>query len=307
MKLAVLALAVVVAAPGSGTWRKEPLLRFSRSAHAVVSTGSAIYALGGSGPRGAVMDVERFDGRRWTVETRLPLGLNAPAAVVLGGKLYVIGGFDGTSNVPTDRVDVYDLAAKSWSRAAALPAPRGGHAAVVLDGKIHVLGGGNDVTTLADHFVYDPAANRWSRAAPLRRSKGSPAAVVFIGRIYAIGGRSGNLDYGDVDVYDAGADRWTRGPSIPPRGTHGAVVYRGSIYVFGGESQATGRTLRTLLRLRPGATKWQPAKSMPTARNYARAVLFRDAVWVVGGSRTAGASHNAGGSRIVERFFVRRD
>jgi hypothetical protein len=84
------------------------------------------------------------------------------------------------------------------------------------------------------------------------------------------------------------------------------VVYRGSIYVFGGESQASGRTLRTVLRLRPGATKWQPAKSMPTARNYARAVLFRDAVWVVGGSRTAGASHNAGGSRIVERFFVRR-
>jgi len=127
VKLAVLALAVVLAAPGGGTWRKEPLLRFSRSAHAVASTGSAIYALGGSGSRGAVMDVERFDGRRWTVETRLPVGLNAPAAVVLGGKLYVIGGFDGTSNVPTDRVDVYDLAAKSWSRAASLPAPRGGH------------------------------------------------------------------------------------------------------------------------------------------------------------------------------------
>ena len=280
-------------------------MQFSRSAHAAVSTGSAIYALGGSGPRAAVMEVERFDGKRWTVETRLPQGLNAPAAVALGGKIYVIGGFDGTSNIPTDRVDVYDPAAKSWSRAAPLPAPRGGHAAVVLDGKIHVLGGGNEVSTLADHSVYDPAANRWSRLAPLRRSKGSPAAVVFGGRIYAVGGRSGNLDYGDVEIYDAGGDRWTRGPSIPPRGTHGAVVYRGSLYVFGGESQAAGRTLKTVLRLRPRATKWQPAKSMPTARNYARAVLFRDAVWVVGGSRSAGASHNAAGSRIVERFFVR--
>jgi N-acetylneuraminic acid mutarotase len=306
VKLVLFALAAVLAAPSAGTWSKQPSMRFSRSAHAVVSTGSAIYTLGGSGARGAVTEVERFDGTRWTAEARLPVGLNASAAVVLGGKIYVIGGFDGTSNVPTDRVDVYDPAAKSWGRAAPLPAPRGGHAAVVLDGKIHVLGGGNEVSTLADHSVYDPATNRWSRLAPLRRSKGSPAAVVFGGRIYAVGGRSGNLDYGDVDIYDAGGDRWTRGPSIPPRGTHGAVVYRGSLYVFGGESQATGRTLKTVLRLRPGATRWQPAKSMPTARNYARAVVFRDAVWVVGGSRTAGASHNAAGSRVVERFFVRR-
>ncbi|HET9673163.1 MAG TPA: kelch repeat-containing protein [Gaiellaceae bacterium] len=301
-----MALAVVVAGSSVGAWRKEPSLLAGRSAHAVVSTGDAIYALGGSGARGAVLDVERFDGRRWTVVTRLPQGLNAPAAVVLGGKIYVIGGFDGTSNVPTDRVDVYDLASRAWGRAAPLPAPRGGHAAVALDGKIHVLGGGNEVSTLADHSVYDPATNRWSRLASLRRSKGSPAAVVFGGRIYSVGGRSGNLDYGDVDIYDAGGDRWTRGPSIPPRGTHGAVVYRGSLYAFGGESQATGRTLKTVLRLRPGATRWQPAASMPTARNYARAVLFRDAVWVVGGSRTAGASHNAAGSRVVERFFVRR-
>jgi N-acetylneuraminic acid mutarotase len=306
VKLVLYALAAVLAAPSAGTWSKQPSMRFSRSAHAAVSTGDAIYALGGSGARGAVLDVERFDGRRWTVVTRLPQGLNAPAAVALDGKIYVIGGFDGTSNVPTDRVDVYDPASRSWSRAAPLPAPRGGHAAVVLGGKIHVLGGGNESSTLADHSVYDPATNRWSMLAPLRRSKGSPAAVVFGGRLYAVGGRSGNLDYGDVDVYDAGADRWTRGPAIPARGTAGAVVYRGSLYVFGGESQASGRTLRTVLRLSSGSQKWQRAASMPTARNYARAVLFRDAVWVVGGSRTAGASHSAAGSGVVERFFVRR-
>ena len=47
-------------------------MRFSRSAHAVVSTGSAIYALGVVRAAGRRMDVERFDGKRWTVETRLP-------------------------------------------------------------------------------------------------------------------------------------------------------------------------------------------------------------------------------------------
>jgi N-acetylneuraminic acid mutarotase len=290
-----------------GSWRKAPSMRQTRSAHAVVAAGDAVYALGGSGTGGPVLEVERFDGRAWAAETTLPAGgLNAPAAVALRGRVYLIGGFDGLSNVPTDRVHAYDTSARRWTELAPLPAPRGGHAAVVLGGKIHVLGGGNSVSTIADHSVYDPATNTWSERAPLTRPKGSPAAVVFGGRIYAIGGRSGASDYGDVDVYDATRDRWARGPRIGPRGTSGAVVYRGAIYVFGGESQAEERTLAAVVRLTSRAKSWKRVSTMPTARNYARAVLFRDAVYVVGGSRTAGASHAAVGSRIVERYSIRR-
>jgi hypothetical protein len=45
---------------------------------------------------------------------------------------------------------------------------------------------------------------------------------------------------------------------------------------------------------------------MPSARNYARAVVFKDAVYVVGGSKLPGASHTSAGSKLVERYFVRR-
>ena len=209
-----------------GSWETEPPLLHARSAHAVVTDGDAVYALGGTGANGEpVLSVERFDGERWTEETTLPgEGLNAPAAALLDGKIYVIGGFGTTTNVATADVHVYDLATRTWSDAAPLPAARGGHAAVVLDGKIHVVGGGNDVSTLDLHSVYDPATNRWTEAAPLPNAKGSPAAVVLDGKLWAIGGRSGPDDYGDVDVYDAAADSWSAGPSIPPRGTHGAAV-----------------------------------------------------------------------------------
>jgi N-acetylneuraminic acid mutarotase len=305
VKLALFVGVVVLAVPQLGSWTKGASMRHTRSAHAVVAAGGSIYALAGSGARGVVLEVERFDGRRWASEGPLPEGLNAPAAVALGGRIYLIGGFGGLTNTPTAAVRVYDLASKSWSRAAPLPAPRGGHAAVVLGGKIHVLGGGNEVSTVADHSVYDPSADRWTSAAPLPRAKGSPAAVVYRGRIYSIGGRSGNLDYGSVDVYDPARNRWTHGPRIGPRGTHGAVVYRDAIYVFGGESQATGRTLGAVLRLHPTKRIWQRVSTMPTARSYARAVVLGSAVHVVGGSRTAGASHSAPGSAIVERFIVR--
>jgi N-acetylneuraminic acid mutarotase len=185
-----------------------------------------------------------------------------------------------------------------------MPAARGGHAAVVLRGRIHVLGGGNSVSTLAAHSMYDPKTNSWSARARLPRAKGSPAAVVLGGRIYAIGGRSGLSDFGDVHVYDSATDRWTRGPSIPPRGAAGAATYGRSIYVVGGESQAAGRTLGEVLRLRAGARSWEKIAPMPTARAFARAVPYRGSVYVLGGSRVTASSHAAPGTAVVERLTI---
>jgi N-acetylneuraminic acid mutarotase len=312
MVLAALASLVVASGTsaepaGPASWATAPSLLQARAAHAVVRVGGSLIAIGGTGASGApVSSVERFDGRRWKLETLLPArgGLNATAAVAIGPLVYVLGGFAGTGNVPTARVDVYDTASRKWSRAADLPSPRGGHAAVGLDGRIHVLGGGNSVSTLADHSVYDPASNRWSRAAPLGRAKGSPAAVVVGRRIYAIGGRSGTSDFGDVEIYDPAGDKWTTGPRISPRGTAGAAVYGHSIYLFGGESQSAGRTLDDVLRLRSGTDAWVKVGRMPTARAFARAVTYRGAVWVVGGSRVTASSHAAPGTGVVERLAL---
>ena len=290
----------------AGTWQNAPPLHHARSAHAVAGDGANIYVVGGSGAGAApVLEVERFDGAQWSVETTLPgEGLNAPAAVLLDGCLYVIGGFEGVSNRPTDRVRCYHVAERTWTDLPPLPAPRGGHAAVVLDGKIHVVGGGNSRSTLADHSVYDPATRTWSERAPLPRAKGSPAALAVDGRLWALGGRSGPSDFGEVDLYDPASDTWTPGPPIEPRGTAGAVRYRGALYLFGGESQAQGRSLASVLRLDPRQGTWSEVAPLPTARSYARAVLLGDAVYVVGGSPLAGRSHSSEGSAVVERYSV---
>jgi N-acetylneuraminic acid mutarotase len=289
---------------GGESWRSAPPMLHARSAHAVASTSDAIYAIGGTGAGGApVLSVERFDGNRWIDETSLPgEGLNAPAAVAIGPRIYVIGGFKTVTNVPTAEVLVYDLASHMWSKAAPLPAPRGGHAAVVLAGRIHVIGGGNSQSTLADHSEFDPASNSWIQRAPLPRSEGSPAAVAFHGKLYAIGGRSGGSDFGNVYIYDPATDRWSEGPSIEPRGTAGAALYCGSIYVFGGESQAKNAVLSDVLRLESTGTGWQAAQPMPTARNYARAALLGNSVYLIGGNPVVAKSHSAAGSTLVERF-----
>jgi N-acetylneuraminic acid mutarotase len=169
-----------------------------------------------------------------------------------------------------------------------------------------VLGGGNSQSTIADHSLFDPETKGWSELKRLRRAKGSVAAVVFGGRLVAVGGRSSSFDFGDVDVYDAARNTWSKGPKIGARGTSGAAVYRGGLYVFGGESQIQAKTLNAVMRLTSLRGAWRRVSKLPTARNYARAVVFKDAVYVVGGSRVAGDSHGAVGSALVDRFFIKR-
>jgi len=288
----------------NGTWSDEAPMQTARSAHAVAASVSAIYALGGTDDHGKpVLEVEVFDGKEWNMETTLPgRGLNAPTTSIVGQQLYVVGGFTAVTNVPTDEVQVYDLQTQKWSMAAPLPNPRGGHAAVVLDDKIHVFGGGNSVSTIPDHSEYDPATNTWKELTPLPRAEGSPAAVVVGGKIYVIGGRSGSSDFGDVYIYDPETDTWFTGPAIEPRGTAGAVAYCGGIYLFGGESQAERKNLDSVFRLDLERNVWESVTAMPTARKFARAVLFRDAVYIVGGSTVPANSHSPIGTESVERF-----
>lgn len=289
----------------NGIWDEVPSLLTPRSAHAVVGSDSAIYVLAGTDDLGKpIHDVEVFNGTVWKKETTLPgQGLNAPTASIVGQKLYVVGGFRVVSNVPTDEVQVYDLKKKEWSTASPLPEPRGGHVAVVLDDKIHVMGGGNSASTIADHLEYDPVKDTWKELAPLPRAEGSPAAVVVDEKIYVIGGRSGLSDFGDVYIYDPETDSWSDGPSIEPRGTAGAVVYCGGIYLFGGESQFERKNLDSVLRLDLERNVWETVTAMPTARKFARAVLFMDSIYIVGGSTDLTDSHSPVGTASVERFM----
>src|SRR6188768_1694268 len=91
--------------------------------------------------------------------------MEAPSAA-LNGKLYVFGGFAGTTyGAPVEpMVSVYDPAIDQWSRAADLPLPVTHCNTVLVDGKVWLAGGyrgAHPGGTVADVLRYDVAADRW--------------------------------------------------------------------------------------------------------------------------------------------------
>jgi len=253
----------------------------------------------------------QHDAGVWHTAAPAPMKRTEVAAATVAGKIYVVGGFEQPSlgNVLnfaiTPAVEEYDPAVDRWITKASMPVGLHHVGIGVVGGRLYIIGGYKQsglsvwgpVPTV---YAYDPATDAWSERAPMPTARGALSVTVHDGKLYAIGGRSGPADFGAVDIYDPTLDRWTAGPPIEPRGTAGAVVYCGAIHVFGGESQARRASLGDVLRLTDGV--WQPLAPMPTPRNFARAVVLHDAVYVVGGSPTPEASHASEGSAIVERF-----
>jgi N-acetylneuraminic acid mutarotase len=100
-------------------------------------------------------------------------------AGVIGGKLYVVGGWDGTWY--GGQLDVYDPAANRWATKASMPRERFDAAGVALGGKLYVIGGfvidpDSSTRPVRTTTVYDPATDSWTRRAPLPEALGFLAA-----------------------------------------------------------------------------------------------------------------------------------
>lgn len=156
-------------------------------------------------------------------------------AVVLGGKLYVVGGRNTSYHEPDNfmaffsqtvrAVDCYDFASGHWSTlAAALPLGTGGGSAAVLDGKLFYAGGERATTTLPnraqkDVYYLDPTAgSNWVKAADLHLARNGVGSAVIGHRLYVAGGVAGPPPGGHPPGAPPASPPPTGRPPGPPAG-----------------------------------------------------------------------------------------
>jgi len=120
-------------------------LDLARVSFASVVVGDTAFSIGGFGPFwGPLAQVEYYhpgDGNQ--VRASLPEPRGGLGAVVVGDKVFVIGGRRG-DNIVTGSVDLFIASEDRWQTELPLLTPRENMAAVAVGGVIYVIGGRDD-------------------------------------------------------------------------------------------------------------------------------------------------------------------
>jgi len=124
---------------------------------------------------------------KWVAQTPMPFTRNHLAAVVLDGRIYAMGGQEGTDDkAPDPDVLVYfdPKHPDQWTAVADLPAARSHMAAISTGDHIIVMAGeGTGGKILASTVEYDPLTNTWSPMTAMPDVRLAPVAGYINGRI----------------------------------------------------------------------------------------------------------------------------
>ena len=98
----------------------------------------ALLVIGGQAPK-AIRSVEFYDlkEQKWYVATDMPSRRCRAGLVLLEGKVYVVGGFNGSLRVKT--VDVYDIQTDQWTTGVSMEARRSTLGVAVLNNLIYAV------------------------------------------------------------------------------------------------------------------------------------------------------------------------
>jgi N-acetylneuraminic acid mutarotase len=237
----------------------------------------------------------------WTSAAPMPTPRTEVAATVLENEIYVIGGFDESSQV-TDIVEVYRIANDSWTHAAPLPEPLHHTAAASYNGKIYVVGGYTSPWSPSNKlFIYNPIQNEWQEGTPMPTARGALNVNFINETLYALGGSS-DRPLNSNEAYDPSHDTWTTKASMPTARHHaGSAVVDGKIFVVGGRISGSLENISVNEAYDPEQDTWiTNLEPMPSERSGIAAAtatsvsspLNGNSIYVFGGEEASKTFNN---------------
>nr|XP_060641087.1 kelch-like protein 26 [Anolis sagrei ordinatus] len=208
--------------PHLNQWLRIQAMQESRIQFQLHVLRGALYATGGRNRSGSLASVETYCPRtnEWSYVCSLKRRTWGHAGAVLGGKLYVSGGY-GISVEDKKALHCYDPEADQWEFKAPMNEPRVLHAMAAARGRIYALGGRMDHVDrcfdvlAAEHYV--PEADQWTMVSPMRAGQSEAGCCLLEDRIYVVGGYNWHLNNvtSIVQVYNTQTDEWERDLHIP--------------------------------------------------------------------------------------------
>ncbi len=218
--------------------------------------------------------------------------VESPTAVV-GGKLYLFGGFTDTL-AASNQLDVYDPVSDTWTRKQDMPT-RVTHLNPALDGLTIWLAGGfkgkhpGPVTN--EVWKYDVTADTWTAGAPLPEPRAGGGLEVVGRRLHYFGGYKSDRQTDSGDHWSLNLDdgkTWEREADLPtPRGHLSSAVLDGKLYALGGAHghDKTQNDLNPCHRFDPATKKWTQIASLPDGRSHfeSSTLIHQGRILIVGG------------------------
>ncbi|MFC1522827.1 fibronectin type III domain-containing protein, partial [Elusimicrobiota bacterium] len=212
----------------------------------------------------------------WTARDDMSKGRLGLTAAVAGGKIYAIGGLNGTVLGTNEE---YDPAANSWALRAPMPTERAYLTAATVADKIYAIGGNNGGKNQNEE--YDPVANSWITRALMPTGRHVLTAAAAKNKIYVIGGSSGQ---DKNEEYDPATNSWTSRALMPTQRQYPAAAsVGGKIYVVGGDNGDENQNEE--YDPEDGADgSWTTRASMPIGLMGSAAVAAGGKIYAIGGA-----------------------
>jgi len=211
------------------------------------------------------------------------------AVAVLGGEVFVVGGFTPSA---TNSVEAYDPASNTWRDIAPFPSVLHHANVAVVGERLFVAGfyvGSSFTDASGSVFEYDAAGDTWTERAPLPAGteRASACVAALDGAVYLFGGaRNGSV--AEASVYDPASDSWRELPALrEPREHCAAGAIGGRIVIAGGRADGIGGFQPNTWIFDPATETYAPGAPLLTARGGVAGAVLGDRLFIFGGEGNA--------------------
>lgn len=248
-----------------------------------VGLPKVLLVVGGQAPK-AIRSVECLDFKeeRWYQVAEMPTRRCRAGLAVVGGRVYAVGGFNGSLRVRT--VDAYDAASDQWTSCASMEARRSTLGVAVLNNCIYAVGGFDGSTGLNTAEIFDTRTQEWRTVSPMSTRRSSVGVGVLNGLVYAVGGYDGasRQCLSSVESYTTDTDSWLPVTDMCSRRSGAGVgVLGGVLYAVGGHDGPLVR--KSVEAYDPDTKQWAAVAEMTFCRRNAGVVALGGLLYVVGG------------------------
>ncbi|XP_022089771.1 kelch-like protein 24 [Acanthaster planci] len=196
----------------------------------------------------------------WEEQERLNVARYQHCSAVLGGHIYIIGGYDGKTKLTS--VETYDSGSNTWTCIQPMTIPVAFATAAAWNGRLFVIGGmTQDDRVFSGIQCYDLEHQTWTVISTLQVNRKGCKCVLLNDLIYLFGGVTR-----EVQVYDPACDKaFNVASMISTHMCTGATVLNGKIYVAGGDNleNTVNNKWDSVECYDPVTDEWQMVGTMP--------------------------------------------